>query len=73
MKIVIDRLEDGCAVCELPDKRRVNLPLNELPPGAREGYHYVWKDGEYRRDIDAENEARARNRALQESLFQDDE
>ena len=73
MKIIIDRLEDGYAVCELPDKRRVNLPINELPPGARQGDHYVWRDGEYRRDEEAEAEARARALALQRALFTEED
>lgn len=33
----IDRLEEGFAVCETPDNRMENIPLEELPPDAAEG------------------------------------
>lgn len=33
----IDRLEEGLAVCETPDDRMENIPLEELPPDAAEG------------------------------------
>ena len=33
----IDRLEEGFAVCETPDDRMENIPLEELPPDAAEG------------------------------------
>ena len=33
----IDRLEEGFAVCETPNDRMENIPLEELPPDAAEG------------------------------------
>lgn len=36
MYLIIDRFEDGFAVCEAEGKT-VNLPIDRLPEGAREG------------------------------------
>ena len=37
MQLIIDRIEEGIAVCEKKDGTMVNIPLSELPAGSREG------------------------------------
>lgn len=37
MKWIIDRLENGFAAVELDNKEMINIPLNALPDGVREG------------------------------------
>jgi hypothetical protein len=41
MKLVIDRIEEGWAICTLYDDERVqlDLPIEYLPAGVREGDH----------------------------------
>ncbi len=37
MTVIIDRITDGVAVLELPDRRRLEVPAKKLPSGANEG------------------------------------
>jgi len=37
MKVIIDRFEENYAVIELSDKKTVDLPLELVPKGAKEG------------------------------------
>ncbi len=37
MKLIIDRLEDGWAVCEYAEGKTIDLPVLLLPPEAKEG------------------------------------
>jgi len=37
MKVIIDRFEGDYAVIELPDMSTVNMPIQLIPKGAREG------------------------------------
>lgn len=37
MKFTIERIEDSCAVIELEDKSLIDLPLEIIPPEAKEG------------------------------------
>lgn len=39
MRVIIDRIEEGIAVCELPNGKRIDVP-QELFDGAREGNVY---------------------------------
>jgi len=60
MKLVIDRIEEGLAVCYLYDDDRVtfDIPLEELPQGVREGDHLnvIF-------EIDRESQERERQKA----------
>ena len=37
MNIIIDRIEENFAVVELKDKKMINMPIELLPLGAKEG------------------------------------
>ncbi|MEG3071087.1 MAG: DUF3006 domain-containing protein [Peptococcaceae bacterium] len=37
MKVIIDRFEGEFAVVELPGRKTVDMPLELIPPGAKEG------------------------------------
>lgn len=71
MKWIVDRIEDGFAVCEREDGSHVKIPLSEFSDSVREGEHYIFADGGYRRDEASELEAKRRNIALQNALFED--
>ena len=70
MQWIIDRVENGIAVCEREDGGFDNIPLRELPKGAREGSVLV-KDrvGAWALDLKTERERRARLFEMQEGLF----
>lgn len=70
MRFIIDRIEEGFAVCEREDGTSVKIPLAEFPAPVREGEHYIFSDGGFRRDEASEAEAKRRNIALQNALFE---
>lgn len=37
MKLIIDRLEDGLAICETEFKKIISIPREHLPEGFKEG------------------------------------
>jgi len=71
MQWIIDRIENGIAVCEREDGGFEQFPLAELPEGAREG-SVLAKDGggAWALDLETERERRARLFKMQEGLFQ---
>ena len=71
-KLIIDRIENGIAVCEREDRSHWNIPLDKLYAGAREGDHLVFTDGEYRRDVKGKETAKSRNRRLENKLFDEE-
>ena len=69
MQYIIDRIEEGLAVCEREDGSLEDIPLEELPEGAREGSVLVLQNGAWALELQAEEERRARIFAKQEGLF----
>lgn len=37
MKVIIDRFEENFAIVELEDKNMINMPMELIPEGAKEG------------------------------------
>ena len=68
--LVVDRVEQGVAVCEKSDGTSVAIPVDEFPGPVREGEHYRLQEGIWQRDLASEEQARRRNQALQRSLFE---
>ena len=69
MRYIIDRFEGSLAVCERADGVFKNIPLDQLPEGAREGSVLVLRDGAWELDPQAEEARRARLFEKQEGLF----
>ena len=69
MQYIIDRIEGSLAVCERGDGAWEEIPLAQLPEGAREGSVLVLRNGAWELDLQAEQERRARLFAKQEGLF----
>ena len=67
--MIIDRFENGLAVCERADGTFVQVLRGFLPEGAREGSVLQFQDGAWALDLEAERERRARLFARQEDLF----
>ncbi|MDR0248918.1 MAG: DUF3006 domain-containing protein [Oscillospiraceae bacterium] len=62
MTLIVDRIEGGFAVCEDDGQNTVNLPLAELPEGAREGMYLRREGAAWVPDLRAEEAARERIR-----------
>jgi hypothetical protein len=61
--LIIDRIEGGFAVCEKDDKEMVNIPLSDLPHGAKQGCVISIIDGSYVIDLE---ETKRRQEAIQD-------
>ena len=67
--MIIDRIENGFAVCELPDGLMVDIPLSAMPVGVKPGQALTLIDGEYKID-EAETVSRAQKISeLERRLF----
>ena len=60
-ELIVDRIAQGTAVCELGNGSFVHIPLEQLPPEVQEGDCLVEMDGVY--TIDGEETARRREYA----------
>ena len=49
-RLIVDRLEEGYAVCEQEDRSMVRIPTDRLPAGVREGDVLAAQGGRYRAD-----------------------
>jgi len=62
--IIIDRIENGIAACELESLEIRMISLEELPSGVSEGDCLWLEDGRYAIDPDETNRRRESNAAL---------
>ena len=69
MHYIVDRIEGNLAVCEREDGGFEDIPLGQLPKGAREGSVLVCNNGAWALDLQAEQERRKRLFEKQEGLF----
>lgn len=74
MKLIVDRIEDGIAVCEKEDLTRVEISASDLPENCREGSALrVLEDGKIILDTETENERRKKLFNLTKMLIKDGE
>ena len=66
MKYIIDRLEEGLAVCETELKKMVSVPAVKLPDGIKEGDVLQEKEGCFSLD---EEGTRERHRMMHRKLM----
>ncbi len=70
MEYIIDRIENGYAVLELPDLSHRTVPVMDLPDGAQEGDVLKQeKRSEWRIDQKATKKRRERIALLMEQIF----
>lgn len=68
-ELVIDRIEDGFAVCQAPDETEQTIPLSSLPEGVMEGTVLDLCDGVYTVNEEKAKAKRKSNFDLQSALF----
>ena len=66
MKYIIDRLEEGLAICETELRKRISVPVSHLPKGIKEGD--VLREEEGRFFLDSE-ETDKRRREMKKKLM----
>lgn len=69
MKYIIDRIENGFAVCETEEMKIVNISLDILPEEVKEGSVLLFEDGKYVLLAEEEKERRDRILSLQDDIF----
>ena len=62
MKYIIDRLEEGLAICENEQKEMISIPLAQLPKAIKEGDIIYEAEGIY--SIDEERRRNMRNKLM---------
>ena len=67
MKYIIDRLEEGLAICETELRKRISVPVSHLPKGIKEGD--VLREEEGRFSLDSE-ETDKRRREMKKKLME---
>lgn len=66
MKYIIDRLEEGIAVCENELKKLISIPKDLLPDGLKEGDVLEEQEGRFLRD---EQGTEARRKEMRKKLL----
>ncbi|GAA6295550.1 MULTISPECIES: DUF3006 domain-containing protein [Enterocloster] len=66
MKYIIDRLEEGIAVCENELKKLISIPKDLLPDGLKEGDVLEEQEGRFLRD---EQGTEARRKEMRKKLM----
>ncbi|WP_314724952.1 DUF3006 domain-containing protein [Enterocloster bolteae] len=66
MKYIIDRLEEGLAICETELRKRISVPVSHLPKEVKEGD--VLREEEGRFFLDSE-ETNKRRREMKKKLM----
>ena len=66
MKYIIDRLEEGIAVCENELKKLISIPKDLLPDGLKEGDVLEDQEGRFLRD---EQGTEARRKEMRKKLM----
>lgn len=66
MKYIIDRMEEGIAVCENELKKLISIPKDLLPDGLKEGDVLEEQEGRFLRD---EQGTEARRKEMRKKLM----
>ena len=70
MRVIVDRIENGYAVCELENGSFQTFPMSELPAGCLEGSVLIWEDSAWELDLSAEIGRKEKVQHLLDSLFE---
>lgn len=68
--LIVDRLENGFAICETEEQKMISLPLDRCSGRVREGDVLIESDGLYRADPEQTEKLREEARRLSRKLFE---
>ena len=68
-KLIVDRMEGNFAVCETETSDIINISLDILPEGAKEGSVLQFSEGKYNLLYKEEEERKKRISELQDDIF----
>lgn len=71
MKVIIDRFEGQYAVCEDEDLNMINIEIDKLPQGVKEGDVLIIEGDNIKVDKEETEIRRERIRRLMEDLWED--
>lgn len=69
MIYIVDRVEEGMAVCEDEQKQMHTFPLTQLPEGTREGDVLICEEGHFTLDTNAREQRAQRIRTKMRRLW----
>ena len=69
MKLTVERITEGVAVLEKEDMSHIQISLDKLPPGVKEGNILAFDGAAYHIDPEAEASVRERIISKQKSIF----
>lgn len=69
MRFIVDRIEGELAVCECEDGSYTDILLSQLPSQIKEGSVLEFINGEYKINLEAQQNRTALISALQDSIF----
>lgn len=70
MKYIIDRFEEGIAVCETEHGEMINIKISTLPKNIQEGTLLIKTEKGYIIDKDKEKTQKSKIKALEDELYQ---
>ena len=69
MKYIIDRLEEGLAICETEARERITVPVSHLPENVKEGDVLQAQDGLFSLDTEETDKRRKEMKKKLMDLF----
>ena len=70
MKYIIDRLEEGLAICETELRKRISVPVSHLPKGIKEGDVLREEEGRFFLDSEETDNRRCEMKKKLMDLFE---
>ena len=71
MKVIVDRFEGSYAVCEDEEQKMINIEIDKLPQGIKEGDVLIIEGDNIKVDKEETEIRRERIRRLMEDLWED--
>ena len=71
MKVIVDRFEGSYAVCEDEEQKMINIEIDKLPQGVKEGDVLIIEGDNIKVDKEETEIRRERIRSLMEDLWED--
>ena len=68
MRFIINKIKGNLAICEKSDQTMVNLELEQMPDGVKEGDILIEKDGHYELDLTESEKRKVRVQSLMDDL-----